>query len=71
MQRDVAVAIRNRSVEQRDVGRERREHADLAERGHDPRVGVVLLHRRAGDGTCGHRRQAARRGFEPLREGEE
>ena len=72
MHRDVAVPVGDRRVQERDVGHERREQPDLAERRVDARERVVLLHRRARDRTRGHDRgQTARGGFEPLREREE
>ena len=71
MERDVAFPVRDRRVQERDVRRERRQQADVSVRGLDARVAVVLLHRRSDDRPCDDGGQAARRGFEPLREREE
>ena len=72
MQRDVARAVGDRRVQQRDVGLQRRQQPDLAERRVDARVTVVRLHRRSRDRTrvtiAGRPRAA---GFESLREREE
>ncbi len=71
VERDVAVTVGDRCVHQRDIGHERREQPDLAERRVDARVRLVLLHRRARDRARHDRGQPARRGFEPLRERQE
>ncbi len=69
--RHVAVAVGNGGVEQRDVGDERREQADLAERRLDARVCVVRLHRRAGDRPRRDGGQTAGCGLQTLGEREE
>ena len=69
--RDVPIAIRDRRVQDRDVGGERREQADLAERRVDEREPVVGRHRRVHDRASRDRGQALRRGLEPLAEREE
>ena len=71
VQRDVAGPIGDRRVQQRDVGLQRRQQADLAERGVDARVAGVRLHRRSADGARDDRGQSARAGFQTLREREE
>ena len=69
--RDVAVDVGDGGVQERDVGHEGRQEPDRAERGVHSRVGVVVLHRRVGDGPGGDGREPPRRRLEPLREGEE
>ena len=71
MQRDVAGAVGDGRVQQRDVGLQRREQPDRTERGIDPGVRLVLRHRRAFDRAGRHGGEPPRGRLESLREREE
>ncbi len=68
LERDVARAVGDRRVQQRDVGLQRSEQPDRAERTVDPREVGVLFHRRARDRAGHDRRKSARARFQSLRE---